>query len=280
MNKSLGLKVCAGLLAVPILATFSHSAFAVNSVLKVGSEDIYTATGTEKSVDETAIYDAATKTLTLKGYQGKAIDTDIASLTIKVTEASTITDATATTLKSSGNVTVTGQKLTLSNGIAVDGSFTNDSVNIDLGATDLTAKGTIRINGALKAGSVTLNSDSPTKAKIMISEKADIAVTKGIVANYTTGATQKGIELNKVCADAEIINITEAGKAATMSTVFSTDGKTGVTKGVKISSALCNETKKSENKENPDTADNIALYVVALVASSAILIYRRHLAKR
>ncbi|MBR5027318.1 hypothetical protein IKX64_01870 [Candidatus Saccharibacteria bacterium] len=283
MKKSLGLKICASLLAVPILGTFCRGAFAVtNSTLKVGSEDIFTATGSESNAEETATYDSTTKTLTLKGYKGKAIDTDIASLTINVTEASTVTD-TVKTLHSTGNITITGKKLTLSNGLDVDGGFILESGEVDLGTTDLTAKGTIKINGAIKAGSIVLTAESPAKAKIMLNEKADVAVTKYINANYSTKATVKGIELNKVCANAKIINIDGTGKTASTTTVFSSDEKTGVTNGVKISSALCETSKdeeKKEEKKNPDTADSIYFYVAALVASSAIFVYRRHLAKR
>lgn len=282
MKKSLGLKICASLLAVPILATFGRGALATtNTTLLVGNQDLYTASGTESNGDGTAVYDSTTKTLTLKGYKGKAIDTDIASLTINVTEASTIID-TKKTLHSTGIVTVTGKTLTLSNGIDTEGSFILESGNVDLGTTDLTAAGTIKINGSIKARSITLTAESPAKAKIMIYEKADIAVTKDITANYSTSASQKGIELNKVCANADIINLAGTGKTATTTTVFSSDGKTGVTNGVKVSTALCSDTKEDSKsgKENPDTADNIYFYVAALVASSAILVYRRHLAKR
>ncbi|MCR5832564.1 MAG: hypothetical protein K6G36_01290 [Candidatus Saccharibacteria bacterium] len=281
MKKSLGLKICAGLLAVPILGTFCRGAFATtNSILKVGNEDIYTANGKESNNDETATYDATTKTLTLKKYQGKAIDTDIASLTIKVAEASTITD-TVKSIHSTGNLIVTGEKLTVSNGIDTEGGFTLDSGNVDLGATDLTAKGTIKINGTIKAGSISLTAESPAKAKIMFDAKADVTVSKDITANYTTKITTKGIELNKVCANAQIINLEESGKSTASTTVFSSDGKVGVTKGVKIASSVC-DTKtdtKTNDKENPDTADSIYFYVAALVASSAILVYRRRLAK-
>lgn len=289
MKKSLGLKICAGLLAVPLLATFSHGAFAADELeLMVGSEDIYTASGTEKNVDETASYDASTKTLTLDNYKGKAITTNLASLTINVKTASTITDSAKTTLQSSGLITITGKKLTLSNGISVDGGFILEAGDIDLGATTLTSKGTIKINGAIKAGSISLTANAITDGKIMFNEKADVNVSKDITANYASAVTQKGIELNKVCADADIINISGTGKTASTTTVFSTDGKAGVLRGVKISSAICpseketekKEEQKTEDKENPDTADSIYFYVAALVASSAILVYRRHLAKR
>ena len=282
MKKSLGLKICAGLLAVPILGTFCRGAFATtNSILKVGVEDIYPGTAETKKSNEdgTATYDKATKALTLKGYTGKAIDTDIDTLIINVTEDSKITD-TVKTLHSAGNVTINGsKKLTLSNGIDVEGSFTLESANIDLGTTDLTAKGKISINGAIKAGSISLTAADITKGKIMFGEKADVNVSKDITANYTSKVSQLGIELNKVCANAKIININNTGKTATTTTVFSTDNTTGVTKGVKISSALC-EDKGTNDKVNPDTADGIYFYVAALVASSAILVYRRHLAKR
>jgi hypothetical protein len=282
MKKSLGLKICASLLAVPILAIFSRSASAaVNTTLKVGSEDIYTASGSESNLEETATYDATSKTLTLKGYQGKAITTDLVQLTINVAADSTITD-TNTTLVSTGNVTVTGKKLTLANGISVDGGFILEAGNVDLGSSDLVSKGTIKINGAIKARSITVSTDAPTRGKIMFNEKADVIVTKDISANYTTSTTTKGIELNKVCANAQIINVEQTGKTASTTTLFSSDGKAGVTNGVKISSALCTTPAddKKEDKTNPDTADSIYFYVAALVASSAILVYRRHLAKR
>ena len=284
MKKSLGLKICAGLLAVPILATFSRGAFAVEDLeILVGSEDVYTSTGTEENAEKTASYDAATKTLTLDNYKGKAISTNLASLAINVKTASSITD-TKTTLSSTGLLTITGKKLTLSNGISAN-SFILEAGDIDLGTSTLATEGTIKINGAIKAGSITLTANSITDGKIMFGEKADVNVSKDVTANYASSVTQKGIELNKVCADADIINISNTGKTASTTTVFSTDGKAGVIRGVKISSALCSSDKKEEkktddDKENPDTADSIYFYVAALVASSAILVYRRHLAKR
>ena len=288
MKKSLGLKICASLLAVPIFAIFGRSAFAADAYyLKIDDLDIYNALSKESNIEETATYDPATGILTLDGYKGKAITTNLAKLTIKVVKDSTITD-TVKTLVSGGNLTITGGNLTLSNGLDVAGSLTFESGTLDLGSTDITAKGTVKINGTVKAGSILVTATSPTVAKIMLTEKADVTVAKTIAANYTTAATVKGIELNKVCAspNASIINVEGTGSIKT-SSVFSTDGKTAISNGLKISGSNCtstvptdNNNKNSNNEKNPNTADNVVFYVAALVASSAILIYRRHLAKR
>ena len=288
MKKSLSLKICASLLAVPIFAIFGRSAFAADAYyLKIDDLDIYNALSKESNIEETATYDPATGILTLDGYKGKAITTNLAKLTIKVVKDSTITD-TVKTLVSGGNLTITGGNLTLSNGLDVAGSLTFESGTLDLGSTDITAKGTVKINGTVKAGSILVTATSPTVAKIMLTEKADVTVAKTIAANYTTAATVKGIELNKVCAspNASIINVEGTGSIKT-SSVFSTDGKTAISNGLKISGSNCtstvstdNNNKNSNNEKNPNTADNVVFYVAALVASSAILIYRRHLAKR
>ena len=288
MKKSLGLKICASLLAVPIFAIFGRSAFAADAYyLKIDDLDIYNALSKESNIEETATYDPATGILTLDGYKGKAITTNLAKLTIKVVKDSTITD-TVKTLVSGGNLTITGGNLTLSNGLDVAGSLTFESGTLDLGSTDITAKGTVKINGTVKAGSILVTATSPTVAKIMLTEKADVTVAKTIAANYTTAATVKGIELTKVCAspNASIINVEGTGSIKT-SSVFSTDGKTAISNGLKISGSNCtstvstdNNNKNSNNEKNPNTADNVVFYVAALVASSAILIYRRHLAKR
>ena len=288
MKKSLGLKICASLLAVPIFAAFTHSVSAAEAYyLKIDDLDIYNALTKESNIEETATYDPATGILTLDGYEGKAITTNLAKLTVKVEKDSTITD-TVKTLVSSGNLTITGGTLTLSNGLDVAGSLSLESGTLNLGSSDITAKGTVRIGGTINAGSIIVTATSPAVAKILIAEKADVSVSKSIIANYTSSATVKGIELNKVCTNptTTIINVEGTGSVKT-STVFSANGTTAITGGLKISSANCASTvptdnsKKTDNTEkNPNTADNIALYAVALVASSAILIYRRHLAKR
>ncbi len=67
---------------------------------------------------------------------------------------------------------------------------------------------------------------------------------------------------------------------------LSADGKSFTSGTITFTAGTCNSpaptttTKPKEDVENPDTFDAIYVYVAVLVASSAILGYRRYLAKR
>lgn len=292
MKKSLGLKICASILAVPFLASFAHGALAADAdpQLIIDDLDIYNPLQAQSNSDDTATYDPSTGILTLDGYKGGAISSNLPKLTIKVEKDSSITDITKTLVYKGEDLTITGGTLTLSNGLDSDGRVALESGTLNLGTSDLTAKGNISIKNTVVAGSILVNAASPTNAKIIITEKANVTVSKTIAANYTTETTTKGIEINKVCAKpaASIVNISGTGSVKTQ-TVFSVNERTAVNTGLNISNANCGTTPASstttnktstETEKNPNTADNVALYVAALVASSAILIFRRHLAKR
>ena len=52
-----------------------------NSYIQVsGSENIYVASGTKTDIDKTVTYNASTKTITLNGYTGTSIKTNVANL--------------------------------------------------------------------------------------------------------------------------------------------------------------------------------------------------------
>lgn len=301
MKKSLGLKICASILVAPIFASFARGAFAADTPtysIKVGGSELYSATEKKENIEETASFEAGTKegtgTLTLNGYTGGSITTDLTDLTINVVKDSTITSTTKSIYSTGSALTIMGTgKLEVSNSIEVSGTFTQESGELTVKDNDIVSKGTIKINGKVTARSISLSAAAPTNSnsaatygKILIGEKANVTVSKDITANYTTTATAKGIELTKVCASpaASIINIAGTGTIKT-STVFSADGSKAITGGLKIASSYCTEAGKSssttkDDTKNPDTLDAIYYYVAALVASSAILIYRRHLAKR
>ena len=289
MKKSLGLKICAGIAAFSAIAFLPSTASAVNTSIKVDGVDIFVSgpNSVESNDDNTATYYGDTKTLILDGYTGGAINTDIDSLVIQVLNNSEIT-AVTNGIKSTGNVTITvndGKQLKSAGNIDVTGNFALSSGTLDLGAKDLkVTDGNIKIDGAIKAANITLNdTNSASQAKISINDGASVEVTKSIKANYNFAATEKGIVLgNKICASpaAEVSNVTGTGSSKATTTTFTTSELTsGVTDGIKLSAAACSATGE-EGVDNPDTLDAIYVYAAILVASSAILGYRRYIAKR
>ena len=286
MKKSLGLKICAGIAVFSALAFLPSSAYALNNRINVGIDNLISSgpNGSGSNDEGTATYMSDTKTLILDGYTGGAIDTDIDSLTIQVLNDSEIT-ATTTAIRSTGNVTITvneGKTLKAAGDIATTGSFTLSSGNLDLGAKDLkVTNGNIKIDGNLKAANISLSdTDNTTQAKITINDGASVEVTGGIKANYNFAATEKGIILgSKICSNpaAEITNKAGAGSTRAVTTTFtSTAAPDGITNGIKLSAAACS----ANGVDNPDTLDMIYVYAAILVASSAILGYRRYIAKR
>ena len=289
MKKSLGLKICAGVATFSALAFLPSSAYAVNTAINIDGDKLFVSgpNSVESNDAGTATYYGDTKTLILDGYKGGAIETDIDSLTIQVLNDSEIT-ATTNAIKSTGNVTITvneGKSLKSAGNFDIDGgSFTLTSGALDLGTKDLkVTEGNIKTDGSIKAANITLvDTNKSAQSKITIDDGAAVEVTKAISAKYNYAATDKGIVLgSKICAfpAAEVENVAGTGTSKATTTTFTTSTLTsGITDGIKLSAAACSATE--DGVENPDTLDMVYVYAAILVASSAILGYRRYIAKR
>lgn len=295
MKKSLGLKICAGLAVVSALAFLPAKTFATtNTTLKVGGETLFSGepNGKKSNLQSTATYDVDKKILYLSGYNQGAITTDIDALTIVVTDDSAITGTSAgiaTVDGASANITVSineGKKLTAKGGVDLHGTFTLSSGSLDLGEGALkVTNGNVKFTGgSLTAGSVLLSdTDATTQAKISIDATASVKVSKSINAVYNFAATEKGISLaNKICSNpaAEVTNINGTGSAKVTTTLTNATATNGITTGVELSTAACSAEGASAPVDNPDTFDMVYVYAALLVASSAILGYRRYIAKR
>ena len=295
MKKSLGLKICAGIAVVSALA-FLPTANTYADTLSVGGENLFKAgpNSEQPNDDLTATYKGDSKVLILDGYKGGMISTDIEGLTIKVVDDSEIT-STSTAIKSTGQVTISvdkGKTLKSSGNFTISEGLTVSTGTVDLGTKNIeVTDGNIKFSEGsyIKAANITLNdTDKTSQAKITIDNGATVEVTGAIKANYKFATEEKGIELGKNLCTAPAAEVENVAASTTnksnISTTFTTSSfKSGISNGIKISSEGCSSKIVDEDGnevENPETLDMIYVYAAILVASSAILGYRRYIAKR
>ncbi len=256
MKKYSFVKVGFGIVAAAFFAFLPGKTFAADSSIKIGSEEIWVESGTKNNDAETAKYTASSKTLELKGLSttSEIKVTNVANLTIKLTSNSSASSLTA----KGSNITINGTK--------------SLSLSGDLSVTDGNLKFT---SGSIAARNIVLkDNDDATQNKITIENQAVLSTSGSIKATYAYTTSTKGIVLaNSLCTNpvASIINLSEASGTTT---TFSTNGTTAAT-GL-ATTTTCTE----ENPAVPETLDAVYIYAIIFVASSAIFIYRRHLAKR
>ena len=87
--------------------------------------------------------------------------------------------------------------------------------------------------------------------------------------------TRKGITIDSTLCTTPRASITNISDTSGTMTTFSTDGTAAIANGITVSTT-CAE----ENPDVPETLDAVYVYALIFVASSAIFVYRRHLAKR
>lgn len=267
MKKFFGHKLCASLVLAFLFSLIPLNAFAATSHVFVNgnSEDLYVASGSKSSTNGTATYTASTKTLTLKNYSGKTIASDVDGLKI-VSNGSNriIADAGKAAISvKNGSLTISGGSLNLGSAALVveNGNLTIENINLTASSIGLT------------------DTDSTVQNKITIGNGAIISLSGAMTAQYSFNATTKGIVLNSsicVSPSAEIKNIKSG--SLTVST-FTANG-TSKLNNFSLSSSNCAASGNGGTVENPDTIDTVYIYVAILVASSAILLYRRHIVKR
>lgn len=296
MKKSLGLKICAGIAVVSALAFLPGKTYALNSSLKVGDDILFQGSASSSpsaNLDRTATYDPSSKTLIIDGAQSEEplgpIVSDISGLVISIVSDATIDSESGAAITSDGGVTISssaGKTLTVKGDAKISGSFILQSGNIDLGKNSLTVnEANLKIQGgSINAGSIVLkDTNASSQAKIQIENDTKVKVAEYIKASYSFAAADKGIALgDKICANpaAVISNINGTG-AEKVSTVFTNDAnKNGITSGLSLSAEACEEVASGESIENPNTLDMVYVYAAILVASSAMLGYRRYIAKR
>lgn len=262
MKSFFGHTLRAGLVIAAFCVFFpTTNASATNSYIKIdnGSENLYVSSGTKSNTAGTATYNAASKTLKLQGYNGGAISADVDNLVVEMTSTNVITTSQTAGFTNTGSTTIKGGILGLGSSALV---ITNG--NLTLSNTDIIAK------------SISLDdTDSAVQNKIYIQANTSLDIASGIGVRYNYNTTTAGIILaDSLCVipNANIITIKDGVNS---SSTFSTNGTTKAT-GIKVSK-YCTQIPETSN---PDTADNVLIYIVLFVASSAALLYRRYLAKR
>lgn len=276
MKKLSMVKVGIGVIAAAFFAFLPGKTLAADGSIKIGGEELWVASGSETNGAETAKYTASTKTLEFNGL-------DTTTIIINVPDALTIklgnNGSHAASINATGNITMTGTKtLELSGNYKVKGDFNLNGPSLVMLTGDLeVTDGNLKLTkGSVSAKNITLkDNDNAKQAKITISEDANFSVTGGVSAVYNYTTTTKGITLASALCTTPFTSIINIDGASGTTTAFSIDGNSAAAGGFSTTTT-CTE----ENPEVPDTLDAVYIYAIILVVSSAIFIYRRHLAKR